>query len=333
MVTHAAFGGSTNLILHLAAVAHAAGLRRPNRDDWARVNAKVPRLVDVLPNGPRNHPTVQVFLAGGVPEVMLHLKRAGLAGTDALTASGETLGAMLDWWEKSERRARLRALLKERDGVDPDDVIMDPETARQRGHDLDGLFPHGQSGAGRFGDQEHGHRPERGGRRRRLPQDRPGARVLHRGGGHRGHQEHAARTGSSAGDVIVLAGRGPHGHRHGGDVPAHGRRCKYLEFGKHVALITDSRFSGVSTGACIGHVSPEALAGGPIGKVRDGDIDRDHHRPEPAGRLGQPDRRGRQALRRRGGRAGAGLAATASRTWPRTRGCRTTRACGPRCRT
>jgi putative YjhG/YagF family dehydratase len=65
LVTHAAFGGSTNLILHMAAVAHAAGLRRPGREDWARVNAQVPRLVDVLPNGPRNHPTVQVFLAGG----------------------------------------------------------------------------------------------------------------------------------------------------------------------------------------------------------------------------------------------------------------------------
>src|SRR5207302_426118 len=78
MTVHAAFGGSTNLLLHLTAVAHAAGLRRPTVEDWSDVNRRVPRLVDVLPNGPRNHPTVRVFLAGGVPEVMLHLRRQRL---------------------------------------------------------------------------------------------------------------------------------------------------------------------------------------------------------------------------------------------------------------
>ena len=76
MVVHAAFGGSTNLLLHIPAIAHAAGLRRPTVDDWNEVNRRVPRLVDVLPNGPVGHPTVRVFLAGGVPEVMLHLRRA-----------------------------------------------------------------------------------------------------------------------------------------------------------------------------------------------------------------------------------------------------------------
>jgi len=75
MVTHAAFGGSTNLLLHVPAIAHAAGLTRPTAHDWSEINRQVPRLVDALPNGPRNHPTVQVFLAGGVPEVMLHLRR------------------------------------------------------------------------------------------------------------------------------------------------------------------------------------------------------------------------------------------------------------------
>src|ERR1700730_10170108 len=106
MIVHAAFGGSTNLILHLPAIAHAAGLKRPTVDDWTAINRTIPRLVDVLPNGPRSHPTVQVFLAGGVPEVMLHLRRAGLLELGTLTAAGETLGRMLDWWEKSERRSR-----------------------------------------------------------------------------------------------------------------------------------------------------------------------------------------------------------------------------------
>src|SRR6202521_1813757 len=120
MVTHAAFGGSTNLILHLPAVAFSAGLARPTVDDWTRINRQVPRLVDALPNGPRMFPTVQVFLAGGVPEVMLHLRRAGLLETGARTVSGSTLGETLDWWEQSERRAKLRRVLRERDGVDPD---------------------------------------------------------------------------------------------------------------------------------------------------------------------------------------------------------------------
>src|SRR5678815_4765520 len=133
MAVHAAFGGSTNLLLHIPAIAHAAGLPRPVAADWARINRAVPRLVDALPNGPRNHPTVQVFLAGGVPEVMLHLRRAGLLETKALTVSGVTLGEQLDEWESSARRAQLRKLLSERDGVNPDDVILSPDVASSRG--------------------------------------------------------------------------------------------------------------------------------------------------------------------------------------------------------
>ena len=66
--------------------------------------------MDVLPNGPKGHPTVQLFLAGGVPEVMLHLRRAGLLETGAKTVSGLTIGEALDWWEQSERRASCAAL-------------------------------------------------------------------------------------------------------------------------------------------------------------------------------------------------------------------------------
>ncbi len=108
MVLHAAFGGSTNLLLHIPAIAHAAGLKRPTVDDWISVNRRVPRLVSVLPNGPVHHPTVRVFLAGGVPEVMLHLRRLGLLNTDALTVTGKTLGEDLDWWVASERRRRFQ---------------------------------------------------------------------------------------------------------------------------------------------------------------------------------------------------------------------------------
>src|SRR5438105_2122220 len=111
MAVHAACGGSTNLLLHLPAIAHAAGLRRPTVDDWTAVNVAVPRLVDVLPNGPMDHPTVRLFLAGGVPEVMLHLRDCGLLHLNALTVTGGTLGENLVWWEKSERRKRLREKL------------------------------------------------------------------------------------------------------------------------------------------------------------------------------------------------------------------------------
>ena len=75
----------------------------------------------------------------------------------------------------------------------------------------------------------------------------------------------------SRGDVLVLIGRGPMG---AGMEETYQitSALRHLPFGKHVAVITDARFSGVSTGACVGHISPEALAGGPVGKLRDGDL-------------------------------------------------------------
>ncbi len=143
MVLHAAFGGSTNLLLHLPAIAFSAGVKRPTVDDWARVNRETPRLVDALPNGPRGFATVQVFLAGGVPEVMLALRAGGLLDTRVRTVSGDTLDACLDWWEQSDRRRVLRARLKELDGIDADDVIMTPDKARSRGLAATICFPIG----------------------------------------------------------------------------------------------------------------------------------------------------------------------------------------------
>src|SRR6187549_143470 len=79
------------------------------------------------------HPTVRVYLAGGVPEVMLHLRRAGLLDLNALTVTGARVGEVLDWWESSDRRNALRDRLRAMDRVDPDDVIMSPEQAAGRG--------------------------------------------------------------------------------------------------------------------------------------------------------------------------------------------------------
>lgn len=267
MVTHAAFGGSTNLVLHLPAIAHAAGLRRPAADDWARINRQVPRLVDALPNGPRGHSTVQVFLAGGVPEVMLHLRRTGLLETQALTVSGTTLEDQLEQWEHSTRRARLRTLLRERDGIDPDDVILSPDAARRRGLMPTVCFPGGNLAPQGSLIKSTAIDPTvvdaDGVYRKRGP-----ARVF--------VAEPAAIAAIKdkhiqPGDVLVLACRGPMGAGME-ETSQLTSALRHLAFGKDVAVLTDARFSGLSTGACIGHVSPEALAGGPIGKLRDGDL-------------------------------------------------------------
>ena len=107
------------------------------------MNQNVPRLVDVLPNGPVGHPTVRVFLAGGVPEVMLYLRELGWLNEDVLTATGETLGRNLDWWVASDRRARVREILEEQDNVTPDEVILSPDAAKTAGLTSTVTFPRG----------------------------------------------------------------------------------------------------------------------------------------------------------------------------------------------
>jgi xylonate dehydratase len=270
MVTHAAFGGSTNWLLHLSAVAFAGRLPRPTAADWARINRQVPRLVDVLPNGPVGYGTVQVYLAGGVPEVMLHLRELGLLRLDALTANGVTLGEALEAWEGSERRRRVRARLAELDGVDADEVIMSPAEARRRGVTSTVTFVHGNLA------------PE-GAVVKSTAIDRsvvdPDGVYRKTGPARVFTSEHDAINAVKglndrpvvAGDVLVLMGRGPSGTGME-EVYQLTAALRHLPWGKEIALITDARFSGVTTGACIGLVGPEALAGGPLGRVREGDL-------------------------------------------------------------
>ena len=279
MLLHAAFGGSTNLLLHIPAIAHAAGLPAPTIEEWNRINRLTPRLVDVLPNGPRNHPTVQVFMAGGVPEVMLHLRDMGLLHLDALTVTGETLGTVLAWWETSARRRAARAQLEDADGVHPDQVIMSADAARQAGLTSTVVLPVGNVAPEGSVVKATAIDPsvvdDKGVYRHRGPVrvfvSEPDAIAAIKG--------RTARP-VQAQDVIVLMGAGPlgTGMEETYQLTA---ALKYLPWGKTVAIVTDARFSGVSTGACIGHVGPEALAGGPIGRLRDGDtveivIDRRH---------------------------------------------------------
>ncbi len=271
MVVHAAFGGSTNLLLHIPAIAHAAGLERPTVDDWTSVNQQVPRLVDVLPNGPVGHPTVRVFLAGGVPEVMLHLRNlGGLLNEDVITATGEPLGRNMDWWEKSERRQRVRELLEERDGIAPDEVILSPDAAKSAGLTSTVTFPRGNLAPEGSVIKSTAIDPsvvDADGVYRMTGPARVFVRESDAIQALKGQGEIAMHPG----DIMVLCCRGPQGTGME-EVYQVTSALKHLSFGKHIALITDARFSGVSTGACIGHVGPEALAGGPIGKVLDGDI-------------------------------------------------------------
>ena len=267
IVVHAAFGGSTNLLLHIPAIAHAAKLRRPTVEDWIEINRKVPRLVDALPNGPVGYPTVSVFLAGGVPEVMLHLEAMGLLDTSVLTCTGQTLAQNLKEWKESERRHKFRQMLKDMDGVNPDEVIFPPAEAKKQGLTSTVCFPKGnlapEGAVIKATSIDASVVGEDGVYRIKGP-----ARVF--------LEERLAIAAIKekqikAGDIIVLMCRGPMGSGMEETYQVTSA-LKHLSFGKHVALITDARFSGVSTGACIGHVGPEALAGGPIGKILEGDL-------------------------------------------------------------
>jgi len=267
MVLHAAFGGSTNLLLHIPAIAHAAGLKIPTVQDWISVNRRVPRLVSVLPNGPVHHPTVRVFLAGGVPEVMLHLRELGLLNVESLTVSGKTVGENLDWWQVSERRRRFRELLREKDGVAADEVIFSPEHGRARGLAGTLVFPRGNLAPEGSVVKSTAMDPS--------VVDADGVYQLE-GPARVFVNEKDAMTALKhgriqAGDVMVLAGIGPLGTGMEETYQVTSA-LKHLPHGKQIALLTDARFSGVSTGACIGHIGPEGLTGGPIGKVLEGDV-------------------------------------------------------------
>jgi dihydroxyacid dehydratase/phosphogluconate dehydratase len=213
---------------------------------------------------------VRAFLAGGVPEVMLHLRTFGLLDETVNTVAGITLGQVLDWWETSIRRKQLRDRLFDQDGVDPDNVIMSPDQAKANGLTSTVTFPKGNLAPEGSVIKSTAIDPTvvdpDGVYRKTGP-----ARVFTRE-----REAIAAIKGQGTrplkpGDVLVLIGRGPMGAGME-EIFQITTALKHLSFGKHIAVLTDARFSGVSTGACIGHIGPEALAGGPIGRVRDGDL-------------------------------------------------------------
>ena len=269
IAVHAACGGSTNLLLHIPAVAFAAGIPRPSLEMWSELNRKVARFVDVLPNGPQFHPTIRLFLAGGVPEIMWHLRELGVAKCDCKTVTGLTWHQILDQWKDSPRRKVMRELLKERDGVDPDDVILRPSKAASMGMTSTICFPRGNiapEGSVIKSTAIDSSVVDADGLYRKIGPARVFTSEKEAVAAAKGQHPNPLK----AGDIAVLIGCGPMGTGME-ETYQLTSALRYLEYGKHVAVITDARFSGVSTGACIGHIGPEALAGGPIGKLKDGD--------------------------------------------------------------
>ena len=212
---------------------------------------------------------MQVFLAGGVPEVMLHLRARGLLETQVLTRQRRPRSASSSTRGKHPSAGSGSATsCAQRDGIDPDDVIMSPELAAKRGLTSTVCFPRGNLAPEGAVIKSTSIDPSVLVGRRRLPHHRPGAVFTDRAVGNR-------RDQGTGGDPAWRRARAhlPRADGRGMEETYQlTSALKHLPFGKHVALITDARFCGVSTGACIGHVVPEALAGGPIGKVRDGDL-------------------------------------------------------------
>ena len=184
-------------------------------------------------------------------------------------SDGQTLQDVLDWWEQSDRRTKLRARLQEYDGINPDDVIISPSEAVQRGMTSTVCFPQGNlcpegsvikatSIDPTVVDDDGVYRKT--GPARVFTSERDAIMSI------KGQLEPKLQPG----DILVLIGRGPLGTGME-ETYQLTSALKFLKWGKEVAILTDARFSGVSTGACIGHVGPEALANGPIGRVQDGD--------------------------------------------------------------
>jgi dihydroxyacid dehydratase/phosphogluconate dehydratase len=184
--------------------------------------------------------------------------------------SGDRLGRVLDWWEGSDRRRALRERLRATDGVDPDDVIMSPERARRAGLTSTVTFPRGNLAPEGSVIKSTAIDPSvvdadgvyrRTGPARIFTRERDAiAAIKSRGPGR-----------LRPGDILVLICRGPLGAGME-EIYQITAALKHLTWGKEVAVLTDARFSGVSTGACVGHVGPEALAGGPIGRLIEGDL-------------------------------------------------------------
>ena len=266
----AASGASTNMFMHVAFIARAAGLRPPSLDQYKKAYAEIPRILRVLPNGPKpegyherydkGFPTAMFWAAGGVPEVMLKLRDTGLLKLDTMTVSGASLGEVITHWEKSERRKFYRELLLETAQVHPDDVIL----SLDNGVPSAMTFPHGNL-CDKSVCKSSSINPDL--MSNGVYNQIKTARVF--------SNEVDLRSAIlnkkiNPDDIICFVGRGFLGSGLE-EVYEFTAEIANIPELRSVAIFTDARFSGVTTGACIGHATPEGLAGGPCGKLLDGD--------------------------------------------------------------
>ena len=234
-----AFGGSTNAVLHLLAIAHEANVKL-TLEDFTHVGAKVPHLANVKPFG--QHVMVDVDRIGGVPVVMKALLDAGLLHGDCLTVTGQTMAENLAHINPPDPDGKvLRALdnpIHPTGGITILRGSLAPEGAvvKSAGFDSSRF-----EGTARVFDGEQGAMT-------------------------------AVEDGTlEPGDVVVIRYEGPRGGPGMREMLAVTGAIKGAGLGKDVLLLTDGRFSGGTTGLCVGHVAPEAVDGGPIAFLRDGD--------------------------------------------------------------
>ncbi len=234
-----AFGGSTNAVLHLLAIAHEANVEL-SLTDFTRVGAKVPHLADVKPFG--SHVMNDVDRIGGVPVVMKALLDAGLLHGDCLTVTGKTMAENLAHINPPDPDGKvLRALsnpIHPTGGITILHGSLAPEGAVVKSAGFDSSVFEGT------------------------------ARVFD---GERAAMDALEDGTITAGDVVVIRYEGPKGGPGMREMLAITGAIKGAGLGKDVLLLTDGRFSGGTTGLCVGHVAPEAVDGGPIAFLRDGD--------------------------------------------------------------
>jgi dihydroxy-acid dehydratase len=237
-----ALGGSTNTALHIPALAYYAGLDLTLRD-FDPFTAEVPHLTSIAPAGP--HHVVDLFYAGGIPAILTELQKANLIKADPPTVYGKSLGDMLAEINAGVKDyAVIRSIEKPvhatgglailAGNLAPDGAIVKQAAVSEE------MLSH--SGPARIFNSE---------------EDAFEAIMDNR---------------IKKGEVIVVRYEGPRGGPGMREMLSPTSALAGMGMDKEVALITDGRFSGASRGAAIGHVSPEAAAGGPIAALREGDV-------------------------------------------------------------
>lgn len=254
VMVHAAVAGSTNALIHLMAAVHEAGLDI-DPDIFDRVNRKIPWINNIKPSG--TYPSQYFWYAGGIPAIMLQIKDH--LNLDVMTVTGKTLGENLEDLQKEGYFEKRREIAL-RKGVDPDDVIRKagkPLSKEGAIAILKGNIAPGGAVIKHSAAPKEMHHMVGKARPFECEEDAYDAVI---------------KKQIRPGDIMIIRNEGPRG----AGMPEMFYTAEAIvsdpEIASSIALITDGRFSGATRGPAIGHVSPEAASGGPIGLVEEGDL-------------------------------------------------------------